>query len=413
VNIPAGVTVSFDNTPVTPAQAGAVNIETLGSAAGLSMEAGALNVAGGITLSTLTQSGGALASGGSLAVASLTQTAGTLAAGSLSTTAGFSQTGIGQMDISGPVNIAATNAPVVLGKLRVAGELTVISSAGSITQAAGSALSVSGAVRVSASQNGSPADVLLGNAGNVLGADVTATGAGVQLYTSGVLSAQVRAAGDAVLGSAGALLIRRSTARNLTLTSGGATDLDTVTVVGDLQVTTGNADITQSGPVVVRGTTHFDAGRGDLLMTDSGNDFGGKVTVVAASRAVTGTNDTSVSVTAPVLVVTPKLVQQQQPYQVTVVRLPEAGGAGVVHIEVADTTGDVQVALPKELQAWIAASGKALQLEDADGLALDGVSLSEDGAFLRLAASANGRFPSQVVLRPAKGQMVLRIVKSH
>ena len=413
VNIPAGVTVSFDNAPVSPAQAGAVTIEALGSAGNLSMAAGVLNVgAGGITLSALTQSGGALSTSGSLAVASLTQTAGTLAAGRLSTTVGFSQMGMGRMDISGPVHIEATVAPVVLGNLSVAGELLVTSSAGAIMQSAGSALSVGGDVRVSASQNGSAANVLLGNAGNSLRADVTATGADVQLYTSGTLRAQVSASGDAALGSAGALLIRRSTARNLTLTSGGATDLDTVTVVGDLQVSTGNADITQSGPVVVRGSTQLDAGTGNIRLPDAGNDFGGTVKVTAASSTVTGTIATPERMDAPTFVVLPKLVQQHPPYQVTLVKSPDAVDGGVAHIELADTVGDAQIPLPKALQNWIAAAGAELRLEDADAIALKGVSLTEDGAFLRLAASANGRFPSQVVMRGPRGQMVLRIVKT-
>ena len=84
VTIPAGVTVSFDNTPVAPAQAGPVSIDSLGVAGSLSQSAGTLNVgAGGVTLNTLTQTGGVLTTPGAVALTSLNQTAGTLTAGSL------------------------------------------------------------------------------------------------------------------------------------------------------------------------------------------------------------------------------------------------------------------------------------------------------------------------------------------
>ena len=112
------------------------------------------------------------------------------------------------------------------------------------------------------------------------------------------------------------------------------------------------------------------------------------------------------------LVVTAKPAHAALPYQVTLVKLPQAGVVGWVHIEVADAVADVQVPLPKALQEWIVAAGADLKLENADAVALEGVSLTEDGAFLRLVASGKGRFPPEVVLRSAQGQIVLRIVNS-
>jgi len=79
VSIPAGVTVSFDNSPVGTAQGGQVQIDSLGTAGSLAVTSGALNVgSGGVQLNTLTQSGGALTSSGVLTVDRLIQTGGRL-----------------------------------------------------------------------------------------------------------------------------------------------------------------------------------------------------------------------------------------------------------------------------------------------------------------------------------------------
>jgi len=126
----------------------------------------------------------------------------------------------------------------------------------------------------------------------------------------------------------------------------------------------------------------------------------------------TGTKNTFQPDDSLAIVMTPRPVQPQLPYLVTIVKLPAPGGTGVVHIEVADTVGDSRIALPKALQDWILAAGDGLKLEAADAIALDGVSLAEDGAFLRLVASAKRRFSTQMVLRSEQGQILLRIVKS-
>lgn len=120
VTIPAGVTVRIDNAPVGAAQAGLVQLDSLGTAGSLTLTAGALDVgAGGVQLNTLTQRGGALASSGQLAVAILSQTAGNLTAGSLSTPTAFNQSGVGSINVTGQAQIAAITAPVVLGQLSV------------------------------------------------------------------------------------------------------------------------------------------------------------------------------------------------------------------------------------------------------------------------------------------------------
>ena len=174
VTIPSGVTVNFGTAVVAPAQAGAVSLDALGTAGTLTMSGGTLNVgSGGVMLGSLLQSGGSLSSAGAMAVNSLSQTAGTLTASSLSTSTAYSQTGLGTVSVTGPVQIMATAAPVVLGNLSTTDNLSVNSTGGTITQSAGTALLVAGASTLSATSAGQPADVILANAGNALTGTVT------------------------------------------------------------------------------------------------------------------------------------------------------------------------------------------------------------------------------------------------
>ncbi|WP_322992219.1 YDG domain-containing protein [Limnohabitans sp.] len=268
VTIPAGVTVSFDNTPVLPAQAEPVSIDSLGVAGSLSQSAGTLNVgAGGVTLNTLTQTGGELATTGALTLGSLSQSGGSLSAGSLSTTTSYSQTGNGTINVTGDVSITATTAPVLLGNLNTGGTLNVNSTGGSITQTAGTVLTVTGPATLTASQNGAPANVDLGNAGNTLSGPVTVSGADVTLTTTGPLTASVTATGDA------------------TLTSGGTTTLGASTVGGDLSVTS-TGDVTQTAPLSVAGTTTVSSTQGDVVLSNPNNNLTGVVTAQGTNVTV-------------------------------------------------------------------------------------------------------------------------------
>jgi hypothetical protein len=499
VTIPAGVTVSFDNTPVAPAQAGPVSIDSLGVAGSLSQSAGTLNVgAGGVTLNTLTQTGGELATTGALTLGSLSQSAGSLSAGSLSTTTSYSQTGTGTINVTGDVSITATTAPVLLGNLNTGGTLNVNSTGGSITQTAGTVLTVTGPATLTASQNGTPANVYLGNAGNTLSGPVTASGADVTLNTTGPLTTNVTATGDATLTSGGATTLGASTvggnlnvtstgdvtqtapltvagtttvtstqgdvvlsnpnnnltgvvttqgnnvtvnthapqttvvtatedaslstpatltvsgtAGSLTTQSGGTTTLGTTTVKGDVQITTNNADIAQTGTVLVGGTTDLNAGTAKVTLTDPGNGFAGVVTVVGTGTVTRteGMKDDPSALKRPV-VLTPALQPSQSAYKVTVLKLPQQGTAGneagLVHIELRDSLADVQIALPDALQSWIKAAGTQLALSGADG-----VELSEAGDAMRLQALAERSWPLNLTLRSAQGQLAIRLVKAN
>jgi hypothetical protein len=131
---------------------------------------------------------------------------------------------------------------------------------------------------------------------------------------------------------------------------------------------------------------------------------------MAAHARVAGPGGLQEKPNLPV-VIEPKLVLSPAPYRVTVAKLPALGEAGYVHLEIKDTLADQQITLPQELQDWIAASAPVIQgLDEATGSGL-AVSLSQGGG-LSLTASAKTGLSSQVVLKSAKGALVLRIVKA-
>jgi hypothetical protein len=390
VTIPAGVTVSFDHVAVSPAQAGAVNVDSLGTAGSLALSAGSLNVGlGGVTLNSLTQTGGALVTTGALALGSLSQSAGSLSADSLSTTA-YNQSGTGTIAVTGNVAKAASAAPVLLGNLSTGGALNLSSTGGSISQTAGTVLNVAGPATLTASQGGAAADVTLDNAGNALNGPVTATGADVTLRTTGALTASVTATGNA------------------TLTSGGSTTLGATMVGGDLRVTTANADVTQTGPLVVGGTTTLDAGAGSVQLTDAGNRLVGTVKVTSTSSAIVGAVSSARDQAPAVL--TPKVGQAKLPYQVTLVQLPQKGEAGQVHVELQNAAADAQIALPVALQNWIAAAGPALELDGLNASQIEDIKVIDNGATLSLRASLRRPMPLEFVIRAGREQVKVRIV---
>jgi hypothetical protein len=394
VSIPAGVTVSFGSAVVSPAQAGPVSLDALGATGNLSISGGTLNVGGGgVNLGTLTQSGGQLSATGAVNLGSLNQTAGSLSAGALNTTTSYVQTGNGTVSVTGPARIASTRGGVVLGQLSVGGDLLVASTDGSITQTSGTRVTAQGNTALTASHNGQPADVLLGNADNVLTGSVRVSGADVRLATTSDLSVSVQATGDA------------------SLSSTGRTTLGTSTVGGDLQVSTAHADIAQSGPVQVGGQTSLNAGTGRVQLTDPGNHFVGALTVQASASTVTGADGGQGDQTESEIpgVLEPKLKPAESAYQVTVLKLPKLDEAGAVHIAVRDLLVDAQIPLPDALQAWLKDAGNALSV---DGDVSKGVSLSPNGASLRVAAQAAQRWPVNLVLRSAQGQLAIRLVKA-
>ena len=73
-----------------------------------------------------------------------------------------------------------------------------------------------------------------------------------------------------------------NTSGDLLLASHGGLDFGTSNIGGNLNVSTGGGNITQSGPLSIKGSSTFNAGTGSVALTDPNNLFLGKLTVDAA-----------------------------------------------------------------------------------------------------------------------------------
>ncbi|MDE2455738.1 MAG: hypothetical protein KGL43_19285, partial [Burkholderiales bacterium] len=272
VVIPSGVVVSFSNSLVAPAQAGAVNLDSLGTAGSLAMAAGTLNVgSGGVALAGLDQSGGALTSIGPIALGSLSQSGGALAtSGNFSTSTQFTQSGAGTLAVGGDASIGATRGDVQLGNLASTGPLSVTDTGGSIGQATGTVLNAGAASSFTASNGASAANVVLTNPGDSFAGPVSISGTNATLAVDGPLS----------LGSV-------ATSGNLTLNSNGALDLGNSSVGGNLMASSGNGNVTQDGALAVGGTTSIDAGSGTITLANAGNTLAQPVSLAGANASLT------------------------------------------------------------------------------------------------------------------------------
>ncbi len=178
VVIPAGVTVSFDNgSVVSPAQAGTVAVDSIGSAGSMSLVNGSLSVTNNLQLASLDQSGGALSSAGNVGVDSFTQTGGSLSnTGDFTVTNSFSQSG-GTVSAGGNVGITQASGSVALGNITAGGSLGVTALTGNITQVAGTSIASSGTSTLAA-PNG---NVILASSGNDLGTTIASGSAITQV----------------------------------------------------------------------------------------------------------------------------------------------------------------------------------------------------------------------------------------
>ncbi|MFM9147948.1 MAG: YDG domain-containing protein, partial [Verrucomicrobiota bacterium] len=141
VDIPSGVEVTFGLPPVAPAQAGAVNLLSLGSGGSLDMRGGVLNVAGNSSLARMTQSGGIATFDADLTLGTFAQTGGQLIVGRDFTVGlAYDQGAAGTVTVS---RNATLNAPssMAIGNLFVSGQLSASVAAGVITLVPGTSLS--------------------------------------------------------------------------------------------------------------------------------------------------------------------------------------------------------------------------------------------------------------------------------
>ncbi|MFV0436114.1 MAG: YDG domain-containing protein [Desulfopila sp.] len=252
VVIPAGVEVGFGDNVVPPAEAGPVEVDSIGVAGSLSQTGGDLNVGeGGMTLDGYSQSGGTFASAGDVLVGDFEQTGGDFATSGgadFTVTDNFSQSGDGSVAVSGDADITDNSGGTVLGNLTVDGMLGVTSTDGAISQVGGTTLVVGGETTLAAAQNGLPADISLAGDSNDFGGRLNADGSNITINdVNGLILGEVSASGllDATAG--GNLdLLGSISVDQLALTSTGG---DVSQSGGSLTVRTGPSRITATGVV--------------------------------------------------------------------------------------------------------------------------------------------------------------------
>ncbi|MGN2253712.1 beta strand repeat-containing protein [Frateuria sp. GZRe12] len=254
----------------------------------LNAGAGAITLADGGNIFTgavsATGSDVSLQSSGDLTVAALTSGAD----GSVSLVAGGSlflptmaiDTGLGNLtlaanggtlgingNLSGAdVSLASSTGLTLAYDIAATGTLSLASSAGAISQTAGT-LIVGGTSSIDAA-----GDITLTGIANDFQGAVSLSGGSVQISDASALTLGTLATGD------------------LTVTSTGALTLGTGTVGGNLAATSGGAIDQASGGLAVSGTSSIDAGANAITLTDTANDFGGAVSLTGGTVAITDSN---------------------------------------------------------------------------------------------------------------------------
>ncbi len=205
-----------------------------------------------------------------------------------------------------------SNGVLNLGTSTVGGNLGANSTNGNITQTG--PLNVTGTTGLVAGTG----DITLNNADNDFLGAVTVTGKDVTLKDTNGLNTTVNASGNAILDAGGVLAAVLNVTGNSSLTSvnnmtvsgnslnltttttgaGSTTTFGTTTVSGNLNTTTNNGNISQTGPLIVNGTSGLVAGTGDITLTNADNDFMGAVTAAGDDLRLKDSNSLSANVTA-------------------------------------------------------------------------------------------------------------------
>ena len=173
---------------------------------------------------------------------------------------------LGTVNATGNLTLNSTGA-LNLGSSTVGGNLAANSGNGNITQSG--TLSVKGSSNLYAGTG----NVTLTNPGNDFVGAVSASGTNVALTDADALT----------LGTVNAT-------GNLTLNSTGALNLGTSTVGGNLVANSGNGRITQSGALLVNGSSNLNAGMGNVTLIHADNDFVGAVSASGTNVALTDNN---------------------------------------------------------------------------------------------------------------------------
>ena len=278
---------------------------------------GDLGFAGSVAGSLTTTSGGATSFGVTTLTGGLTTTSvGDITqTGALITGAASSITSsTGDIVLTNPGNsfFGTTTLAGVDVTVVAAGALnSVIAATGNASVSSTGNLTVSGtAVNLTTTSGGATsfgATTLTGGLTTTSVGDITQTGA----IITGAASSITSSTGDIVLtnpgnrfsgatsltATIGDITFGGTVNGNLSTNAGGATSFAATTVNGNLGVLSGG-DITQTGPVIVTGTSSLASTSGNIVLTDPANQFGGLVTATGVDISLSALGNLNVGFTS-------------------------------------------------------------------------------------------------------------------
>jgi mucin-19 len=276
------------------------NLTVAGTANNLATSSGGTTTFGATTLT-----GGLTTT----AVGDITQT-GAIITGAASTITSST----GDIDLTNPGNsfFGATTLSGVDVAIAAAGNLNaLIAASGNASASASGNLTVGGTANNLTTTSGGTtsfgATTLTGGLTTNAVGDITQTGAIITGAASSITSStgdiDLSNAGNSFFGATsviatiGDLGFGGTVTGNLTTSAGGATTFAATTVNGNLGVTSGG-DITQTGPLIVTGTSSLASLTGDVDLTNPANQFGGQVTASGGDIDLTATGNLTIDINA-------------------------------------------------------------------------------------------------------------------
>jgi filamentous hemagglutinin family protein len=181
------------------------------------------------------------------------------------------------------IDLVDGTSGLMLGNSTATGTFTADSLAGTIRQAASTAVNVTGTSTLTANNGGTTNyAITLANTSNSFEGTVTATGSAITLDDTAPLTAVLDGTGASALASAGALNVSGRVGTSLTTTTtgtGSATNFG-ATTVGTTLVASSAGAITQSASTAmdVTGTTNLTAPGYGITLANATNSFGSTVT---------------------------------------------------------------------------------------------------------------------------------------
>ena len=241
-----------------------------------------------------------------------TNAGGTTSFGVTTLTGGLNTTSVGDITQTGAITTgAASSITSSTGDITLNNAGNSFFGATSLTATVGD-ISFAGSVNGNLTTNAGGATsfgvtTLTGGLTTTSVGDITQTGA----ITTGAASSITSTTGDITLtnpgnrftgatsltATVGDITFGGTVNGNLSTNAGGATSFAATTVNGNLGVLSGG-DITQTGPLIVTGTSSLVSTIGDIVLTNPANRFGGQVTASGGDISLTATGNLNVGFTS-------------------------------------------------------------------------------------------------------------------